>query len=77
MDGDSSVRSGSAIVLLAAVFWGTTGTLQALAPEGPFWALLCFCSIRLLGSPRFEGLRWHWPSDWSERRFPTVCFPWH
>lgn len=34
MGGDSSVRSGAAIVLLAAVFWGTTGTLQALAPEG-------------------------------------------
>lgn len=29
-----SVGLGSAIVLVAAVFWGTTGTLQALAPAG-------------------------------------------
>lgn len=29
-----SARNGAALVLLAAVFWGTTGTSQALAPAG-------------------------------------------
>src|SRR5574337_1306075 len=64
----ASIRS-IAMVLLAAMLWGTTGTAQSLAPAGlsPYWVgalRLVIASaffavlVRPARSPRGGGLRW-------------------
>ena len=64
----ASIRS-IAMVLLAAMLWGTTGTAQSLAPAGlsPYWVgalrlVIASAFFAMLAwparSPRGDGLRW-------------------
>ncbi len=67
-DARHSAR-GIALVLMAAMLWGTTGTAQSLAPAtlSPYWvgALRLviasgFFALLALGAPARSGA-WHWP----------------